>query len=61
MTRPFEQESGWRRRTWQDPAAIPTTITHEETIMTDTTLRLRCTEARSISIAVLASRAGGWR
>ena len=43
MTRPSEQGSGWRRRSWQDPAAILTTITHEGKIMAESTLRaLRC-------------------
>jgi hypothetical protein len=61
MTRPFEQESGWRRRTWQDPAAIPTTITHEGTIMAALSLRVQRREARARSMLALAWRPGGRR
>ena len=46
-------KSGWRRRTWQDPAAILTTITHEGTIMAVSTLRALRGDASAISMVGL--------
>ena len=50
--------SGWRRRTWQDPAAILTRTTLEGTIMAGSTLRAGRSEARAISAPVAALAAG---
>ena len=52
------KECGWRRRAWQGPAAILTTITHEGTIMAGSTLRAVRSEARAISVPVPAVAAG---
>jgi hypothetical protein len=58
---PFEQGSGWRRRAWQDPAAIPATITHEGTIMAALSLRVQRSEARAIRAPVSTCRSGAQR
>jgi hypothetical protein len=56
-----ERGSGWRRRSRQDPAAILTTIPHEETIMAEATLRaLRC-NASAISTRLRPRRCGASR
>jgi hypothetical protein len=51
-------KSGWRRRTWQDPAAILTTITHEGTIMAALTLRVQRGEATAIAMVGLYRLSG---
>ena len=54
-------KSGWRRRTWQDPAAILTTITHEGTIMAESTLRALRSDASAIATWVRPRRCGASR
>jgi hypothetical protein len=58
MTRPCEQKSGWRRRSWRDPAAILTTTTFRRKIMAGSTLRVLQVEASVSSTPELPCPAG---
>ena len=53
-----ERRADGGRRTWQDPAAILTTITHEGTIIAALTLRVQHSEARAISTRARPRRCG---
>jgi hypothetical protein len=53
------QESGWRRRSWQFPAAILTTTLHEEMIMATMTLTKLEADASPATAAPLEALAGG--